>query len=142
LAAYKFRVPQPGPSAINAATRLCAVYGFPIRHSASPAMHNTAFAALGLNWRYLACEVHPGNLRAAIEGARAMGFAGLNLTVPHKLPALKLVDALDPSAKMWGAVNTIRFESVGAGVRRKIRAVGFNTDADAIVTALREDLKL
>jgi shikimate dehydrogenase len=135
-------VPQPGQSDINAATRFCAVYGFPIRHSASPAMHNAAFAALGLNWRYLAFEVHPDDLRAAIEGARFMGFAGLNLTVPHKLLALDLVDALDSSAKKWGAVNTIRFESANAAGRSKIRAVGFNTDADAIVTALREDLKL
>ena len=78
-------------------------------------MHNAAFAALGLNWRYLAFEVHPDDLRAAIEGARAMGFAGLNLTVPHKLLALELVDALDPSAKKWGAVNTIRFEVRGRG---------------------------
>ena len=57
---------DPAQPIINAATRLCAVYGFPIRHSASPAMHNAAFAALGLNWRYLAFEVHPDNLRAAI----------------------------------------------------------------------------
>jgi shikimate dehydrogenase len=102
-------------------------------------MHNAAFAALGLDWRYLAFEVDPKNLRAAIEGARAMGFAGLNLTVPHKLLAVELVDALDPSAKKWGAVNTIKFESDGAG---KTRALGFNTDADAIVTALREDLQV
>jgi shikimate dehydrogenase len=135
-------VSQSGQPAINAATRCCAVYGFPIRHSASPAMHNAAFAALGLNWRYLAFEVHPDDLRAAIEGARAMGFAGLNLTVPHKLLALELVDALDQSAKKWGAVNTIRFETARVDGRSKIRAVGFNTDADAIVTALREDLKL
>jgi shikimate dehydrogenase len=105
-------------------------------------MHNAAFAALGLNWRYLAFEVHPDHLRAAIEGARAMGLAGLNLTVPHKLPALDMVDALDRSARKWGAVNTIRFESAGADGRAKIRAVGFNTDADAIVAALRQDLKL
>ncbi len=105
-------------------------------------MHNTAFAALGLNWRYLAFEVHPDHLRAAIEGARRMGFAGLNLTVPHKRLALELVDALDKSARKWGAVNTIRFESAGVEGRTKIRAVGFNTDADAIVAALREDLKL
>jgi len=105
-------------------------------------MHNAAFAALGLNWRYLACEVHPHDLRAAIEGARAMGFAGLNLTVPHKLLALKLVDALDLSAKKWGAVNTVRFESAGGRGRSKIRAVGFNTDADALATALHEDLKV
>ena len=105
-------------------------------------MHNAAFAALGLNWRYFAFEVHPHDLRAAIEGARVMGFAGLNLTVPHKLLALELVDTLDKSAKKWRAVNTIRFESAGVDGRAKVRAVGFNTDAGAIATALREDLKL
>ena len=97
-------------------------------------MHNAAFAALGLDWRYVAFEVDPINLRAAIEGAKVMGFAGLNLTVPNKLLAVDMVDELDSSAKKWGAVNTIRFGPDGA--------VGFNTDADAIVTALREDLKL
>src|SRR5690349_18223556 len=95
---------------INAATRLCAVYGWPIKHSASPAMHNAAMTALGLNWRYLAFEVHPDDLRAAIHGARAMRFAGVNLTVPHKLLAVELMDALDDSAREWGAVNTVRFE--------------------------------
>ena len=88
MAAYKLRVSQPVQPAINASTRLCAVLGAPVRHSASPAMHNAAFAALGLDWRYLAFEVAPENLRAAIEGARAMGFAGFNLTVPHKLLAV------------------------------------------------------
>jgi shikimate dehydrogenase len=104
------RVSQPVQPAINAATRLCAVFGSPIAHSASPAMHNAAFAALRLNWRYLAFEVNPKNLRAAIEGAKAMNFAGINLTVPHKLLAVDMVDALDDSAKKWGAVNTIKFE--------------------------------
>jgi len=70
VAAYKLRVSQPGQPAINAATRCCAVYGFPIRHSASPAMHNAAFAALGLNWRYLAFEVRPDDLRAAIAAPK------------------------------------------------------------------------
>jgi shikimate dehydrogenase len=95
-------------------------------------MHNAAFAALGLNWRYVACEVESKNLRTAIAGAQAMGFVGLNLTVPHKVPALDMVDALDVSAKTWGAVNTIHFGDQGA--------VGFNTDANAIITSLREDL--
>jgi shikimate dehydrogenase len=122
-------VSQPAQSAITAATRLCAIFGSPIAHSASPAMHNAAFAALGLNWRYLAFEVNPKNLRAAIEGAKAMNFAGINLTVPHKLLAVEMMDILDESAKKWGAVNTIRFDNV--------HAIGFNTDADAIVTALR-----
>ena len=121
---------------INAATRLCAVLGSPITHSASPAMHNAGFKALGLNWRYLAFEVDPKNLRAAIEGAKAMNFAGFNLTVPHKLLAYKMVDELDRSAKMFGAVNTIKF----VAAKGKVRAIGYNTDADAIVVSLREDL--
>ena len=139
MAAYKLRVPQTDFPAINAATRLCAVLGSPIRHSASPAMHNAAFAALNLNWRYLAFEVDPKNLRAAIAGARAMNFAGLNLTVPHKLLAVDMVDELDVSAKIWGAVNTIRFEKTEDG---RVRVAGFNTDADAIVASLREDLQV
>ena len=97
-------------------------------------MHNAAFAALGLNWRYLAFEVDPKNLRAAIAGARAMNFVGLNLTVPHKLLAVDMVDELDASAKTWGAVNTIKFENG--------RAIGFNTDADGLANSLREDLKV
>jgi shikimate dehydrogenase len=147
-------VSQPVQPAINAATRLCAVLGAPIRHSASPAMHNAAFAALGLDWRYLAFEVDPKNLRAAIAGARAMNFAGLNLTVPHKLLAVDMVDVLDESAKIWGAVNTIQFEGRTAksdwlplrefkrDVPVETRTRGFNTDADGIATALREDLKM
>jgi shikimate dehydrogenase len=134
------RVPSTNLPAINAATRLCAVFGSPIRHSASPAMHNAAFAELGLNWRYLAFEVDSKNLRTAIEGARAMNFAGINLTVPHKLLAVDMVDALDASAKKWGAVNTIQFRS-GTGVS-PVSSIGHNTDADAIVTSLREDLKI
>ncbi len=97
-------------------------------------MHNAAFTDLGLNWRYLAFEVPPSDLRAAISGAKAMNFAGLNLTVPHKLLAVDMVDQLDDSAKTWGAVNTIRFGPDGA--------TGFNTDADAIIRSVREDLKL
>jgi shikimate dehydrogenase len=147
-------VSQTVQPAINAATRLCAVLGSPIRHSASPAMHNAAFAALGLNWRYLACEARPENLRAAIEGARVMGFMGLNLTVPHKLLALDIVDVLDVSAKVWGAVNTIRFEGRSTNgdwlplrffeknPPVEIRSVGFNTDADGLANSLREDLKI
>ena len=109
-------------------------------------MHNAAFAALGLNWRYLAFEVRPDDLETAIAGAKAMQFAGLNLTVPHKLLAMELVDVLDESAKTWGAVNTIHFEPARAGspsgAGGELLAVGYNTDADAISSALREDLGL
>jgi shikimate dehydrogenase len=114
-------------------------------------MQNAGLAALGLNWRYVAFDVDPDNLRAAIEGARAMNFVGLNLTLPHKLLAVEMVDALDESAKGWGAVNTIRFEGRDeagawrplrefAEAPRETRAHGFNTDADALTRALREDL--
>lgn len=141
-------------SLIDATTRYCAVLGHPIKHSASPAMQNAGLAALGLNWRYLAFDVPPEALRAAIVGAKAMKFIGLNLTVPHKLLAVEMVDALDESAKAWGAVNTIRFEAKGEqgqwqplihfpeAPRDEIRSHGFNTDADAITRALREDLSL
>ena len=116
-------------------------------------MQNAGLAALGLNWRYLAFEVDPANLRAAIQGARAMNFIGLNLTVPHKLLAVDMVDVIDESAKGWGAVNTIRFEGKDergawrplrefADVPGETRARGFNTDAEAIMRALREDLGL
>jgi shikimate dehydrogenase len=115
-------------------------------------MQNAGIAALKLNWRYLAFEVHPDQLRAAIQGAKAMKFIGLNLTVPHKLLALEMVDVLDESARSWGAVNTIRFEARDpAGSWRPltdfpdvapepIRAHGFNTDADAVTRSIREDL--
>jgi shikimate dehydrogenase len=137
---------------IDASTRYCAVFGSPVRHSASPAMQNAALRELGLNWRYLAFEVDPGNLRAAIEGCRRMGFIGLNLTVPHKLLATEMVDVLDASAKEWGAVNTIRFEVQApdgswSGVGQvedanagPIRAAGFNTDAEGLSRSLQEDL--
>jgi shikimate dehydrogenase len=137
---------------IDAATRFCAVYGHPILHSASPAMQNAGIAALGLNWRYLAFDVHPDNLREAIAGAKAMRFIGLNLTVPHKILAVPMVDLLDESAKAWGAVNAIRFETKDdAGDWRplglcsqanEIRSQGFNTDADAITRSLHEELAL
>ena len=139
---------------ISAATRFCAVYGQPIRHSGSPAMHNPALAKLGLDWRYLAFEVSPDALGQAIEGARAMHFIGLNLTVPHKLLALELVDALDESATFWGAVNTICFEAKNSSgdwtplgqltdpPAGGIRSKGYNTDANAITLALPQDLGL
>src|SRR5438093_6743149 len=82
--------PMSGPFAqpIDASTRYCAVYGHPVKHSASPAMQNAGLAALSLNWRYLAFEVHPDDLRAALAGAQGMNFIGINLTLPHKLLAV------------------------------------------------------
>ncbi len=115
-------------------------------------MQNAGLASLGLNWRYLALDVRPEELRPALLGAKAMQFVGLNLTVPHKLLAMDMVDVLDESAKHWGAVNTVRFEGRDKSGTwlplhqfddtppDKIRSQGFNTDADAIARSLREDL--
>lgn len=141
------------PAPVGSRTRLVAVYGKPIHHSASPAMQNAGIAALGLDWRYLACEVDPADLRTAIAGAAAMRFVGLNLTVPHKLLALDLVDELDLSARTWGAVNTIVFETRDPDGEWRplgqqshpsgpVRSKGYNTDADAIVRSIGEDLAI
>jgi len=143
---------KPFATPINARTRYCAVFGHPVRHSASPAMQNAGMASLGLNWRYIACDVRPEELREALVGAKRMGFVGVNLTVPHKLLAMDFMDALDESAKQWQAVNTVRFEGREKGgewlpihqfedtIPEKVRAHGFNTDAEAIVRSVREDL--
>ncbi len=117
-------------------------------------MQNAGITALNLNWRYVAFEVHPDDLSAAIAGAKAMKFVGINLTVPHKLLALKMVDVLDESAKVFGAVNTIRFEGrtknsnwipltqIQSEEISEIRSHGFNTDADAIARSIRTDLNM
>ncbi len=115
-------------------------------------MQNAGIASLGLNWRYLAFDVHPDNLEAALVGAKAARFLGINLTVPHKLLAMNLVDTLDESAHAWGAVNTIRFEGRNEQNQWRplgefenepedVRSQGFNTDAEAIALALEEELE-
>lgn len=115
-------------------------------------MQNAGFAALGLNWRYVAFDVRPEELRMALVGCKAMQISGLNLTVPHKLLAMDMVDVLDESAKTWGAVNTIRFEGRDKTGKwmplhefkdtlpEKVRSQGFNTDAGAIARDIRESL--
>ena len=131
-------MPAPTQTPIITTPRLLAVLGHPIKHSASPAMQNAAIAALGLNWRYDALDVPSENLRAAIADAKSKNYIGLNLTVPHKLLAVEMMDELDASAKMWGAVNTVRFETRGD----QVRAIGYNTDADGLARSLREELQL
>lgn len=138
-------------AAPSARTRLLGVLGSPVRHSASPAMHNAALEALGLDWTYLAFEVHPDTLGTTLRGARDLGVLGLNLTVPHKLLAVPLMDVLDDSAQTYGAVNTVIYEYQTASgdwmpvgqlpeIRGPVRMRGANTDADALLRSLGEDL--
>jgi shikimate dehydrogenase len=88
---------------ITASTRLVALLGHPVEHSFSPRMQNAAFAALALDWAYVALDVPPERLEEAVRGLAAAGFAGANVTAPHKLAAAKLADADAPS------VNTLVF---------------------------------
>ena len=112
--------------------RVFGVFGDPIAHSLSPAMHNAAFSALGMDCVYHAFRVKPEKLEKAILGAEAMGFGGLNLTVPLKEAALKL-DCVKPDrlAERIGAVNTIVFKE-----NEKIN--GYNTDGSGAKQALQE----
>lgn len=110
--------------------RCFAVFGDPVAHSRSPAMHNAAFAALGLAHRYWAFHVRPEGLRQALQGALALGFGGLNLTVPHKQAAIPHLDRLTGPARRIGAVNTVLFEHG--------RMIGDNTDGLGFLAALSE----
>ena len=105
-----------------------AVFGDPIEHSMSPKMHNAAFTDLGMDCEYHAFRVSQDSLRDALIGAKAMGFGGVNLTVPLKEEALNIVDA-DPLAAMIGAVNTVDFKD---GMR------GYNTDGIGAKRALAD----
>ena len=115
---------------IGAKTKLLALIGDPVGHSLSPAMHNAAFAADGLDFVYVALNVAPDDLPAAIGGAAALGLRGFNVTMPHKRAMVPLVDELDEGARISGAVNTVVIGD------QKLR--GFNTDGPGMVEACRE----
>jgi shikimate dehydrogenase len=104
------------------------VIGHPVSHSRSPEMQNAAFARAGIDATYVALPVAPDRVREAIAGALALGFAGLNVTVPHKQAVLPLCASLDPAAREVGAVNVLRRGASGWE--------GFNTDAPALEALL------
>ena len=104
---------------IEGGTRLVGLIGDPIGESLSPRMQNAAFAARGLDWAYIALDVPPGRLEEAVRGLVAGGFAGANVTIPHKQAAARLCDEADGDA-----VNTLVF--------RDGRVLGFNTDKDIL----------
>ncbi len=106
---------------ITGSTRLVGILGWPVAHSLSPAMHNAAFTALGLDWVYLPLPTPPERLAEAVHGLAALGFAGANVTAPHKLAAAGLCEADAPS------VNTL--------VVRDGRVEGWTTD-----TAILDDV--
>jgi shikimate dehydrogenase len=114
---------------ITATTRPVALLGHPVDHSLSPRMQNAAFAARALDWAYVALDVDSDALPGAVAGLRALGFAGANVTIPHKGAVAGLCDELDDLSRRSGAVNTLVFRDGG-------RIVGANTDGPAVASAL------
>lgn len=96
------------PEPISGATRTAIVIGDPVRHSLSPRIHNAAFAAMGLDWRFLAMPVAPGSAVAALDAIRTLGIEGCSVTMPHKEAVAEAVDLLMPAAQALGSVNCVR----------------------------------
>ena len=114
---------------LNFKQELVAVLGKPIAENPTQAMIEAAFRHHGLDWRYLTIEVDPADLGDAVRGARAMGFAGFNCTIPHKVAVIGHLDGLGDSASLMGAVNCV--------VRRDGRFIGENTDGKGFISSLR-----
>lgn len=113
---------------VRGTTRVVGVFGYPVAHSASPPMHNAAFAHLGLDWVYVPFAVAPESIGDALRGVRAMEMAGVNVTVPLKELAPAFMDDLTPRARLLGAVNTV--------VNTNGRLIGDSTDGPGFVAAL------
>ena len=116
--------------------KIYGLLGWPAHHSLSPSMQNAAFQALKIDASYVLFPVAPANLKSAISGIRTLGIAGVNITIPHKVQAMNLVDEVDAQAQAIGAINTI--------FRKGDRLIGTNTDARGFVRSLEKanvDLK-
>ncbi|MDI9624611.1 MAG: shikimate dehydrogenase [Methanothermobacter sp.] len=115
---------------ITGKTKIIGVIGDPVEHSLSPIMHNAAFNHLNLDYVYVAFHVKKGMAKKAIEAMKTFNIKGLNVTIPHKVHILKYIDKIDETAKLIGAVNTLKLE--------KGKVWGFNTDGTGCVRALQE----
>jgi shikimate dehydrogenase len=114
---------------ITGATRLAAVIGHPARHSLSPALHNAAFEAVGLDWRFVAFDVAPGGAADAIAAMRVLGIGGFAVTMPHKADAAAAVDEVDAAAAALRSVNTVVLREDGT-------TFGASTDGRGFVDSL------
>lgn len=110
---------------LSGETRLVGLLGHPLSHSLSPRMQNAAFAARGLDWAYVPLRVESEGLEAAVGGLVALGFAGANVTIPHKTAVVAFCDELDGVAERAGSVNTL--------VVRDRRVLGSSTDGAAVL---------
>ena len=117
---------------ITSKTKIYGLLGYPVKHSFSPLIHNTAFTAKKIDACYLCFETKPENIKEAIEGIRALNIQGVNLTIPHKETCISYLDKIDKDAELIGAVNTI--------VHKENKLIGYNTDGEGFSKALKEDL--
>ena len=108
---------------------MICLLGSPVAHSMSPAMHNEAFAELGLDYRYLAFDVKEGELAGVMDSFRKMGVRGFNLTMPLKTEAVALCDRLSPAAEISGSVNTVVLEADGTATGHTTDGIGFTESA-------------
>lgn len=113
---------------INGHTKQLAIIGDPVEHSFSPQMHNYISERMGNNYVYTALEVKPEHLGDAVRGFRAMNFAGMNITAPHKFEVMQYMDEISEQARLFGSVNTC--------VNRGGRLYGYNTDAHGFYKSL------
>ena len=129
-------------AAITGSTRLAAVIGTPVQHSLSPALHNAAFAATGLDWRFVAFEVAPADATKAIAAMKVLGVGGYAVTMPHKADVAAAVDEVDPAAAALGSVNTVVLRpdgstlgasTDGAGFVDSVTAAGFELSGARVV---------
>lgn len=109
--------------------KLAGIMGWPVAHSRSPSIHNHWIKEHGLSGAYVLLPVDPANLKDALKGLSALGFAGCNLTIPHKVMALPLVDRINDTARRMGAINTIVVEADGS-------LSGFNNDGFGYIQSL------
>ena len=116
---------------ITGHTELIGLMAYPIRHSSSPAMHNEAFAQLGLDYAYLAFEVTNETLEDAVKGIRALQLKGSNVSMPNKTVVGQYLDELSPAAKLCGAVNTI--------VNENGKLIGHITDGIGYMASLKDN---
>lgn len=114
----------------NYRAELVGLFGFPVDENPTGIMEEAAFAAKGLNFRYITMQVKPGHLKEAMAGLRAMNMRGINLTIPHKVEVIPFLDELTPSAEITGAVNTV--------VNNNGILLGENTDGKGFLTSLQD----
>ena len=114
---------------VDGETKVHSVYGYPVAHSFSPKIFNTAFAKMNVNRTYVAFPVRPDQLKEAVDAARVLDFQGFNVTMPHKTRIVELLDDLENTAVEAGAVNTVSRTPKGF--------IGHNTDGKGAVQAIR-----